>query len=418
MHQPVANPFSRYADKIEKKVDRLLRILSYKNRFSIQKKLLVLMQDNLVAVNLWQEKRFKGYKYLTKGKRNRFYKNTDIIIEEFTRYSTNFKFSDKTLFTQLSSLGFNPSTSEIRTKTKYLYSIMNFLKPGERYQYLEGASFGKLLSNITKEKMIGDCNQIVTFYTFLYSLKYPIRDLQIKLVPGHVCLHFHGIDIEATNGSFQNYTKYEKILPIVELISTNLLDTSDFRDKKLKIDARSFVKAAELAHQISSHTQIVENNLKAAYHNLALEASNKHDYATAKFYAGKIQDPGLRMNIYKNAVIYHTKNNNFQKARYFASLANDSELRRYINEQEGWHHFKNHNYTKARKIFNRTANKEMVKACYSKEYNEIQKRVSNLRTEDQHRAHKADYKKMLSLAGKMGDHKLQENIRNILSQLK
>lgn len=417
MYQPILNPFSTYTDKTEKKIDKLLKSLSYKNRFNIQKKLLILMQENLVAVNLWLEKKFKGYKYLSKGKRTRFYKNTDSIIAEFNAFINKFKFSDKQLFGILSYHGFTPSTPEIRTKVKYLYAIMNFLKPGERYQYLEGASFGKLLSNIAKEKMIGDCNQIVTFYAFLYSLKYPIRDLQIKLIPGHVCLHFFGIDIEATNGSFQKYEKFEQILPIIELISTNLLDTSDYRDKKLKIDAYSFVKAAELAHQISSHTEIVENNLKAAYHNLALEASNKHDYSTAKFYAAKIQDPALRMNIYKNAVIYHTKNNNFQKAGYFASLANDSELKRYILEQEGWYNFKNRNYSKAQKIFTRTANKEMVKACYAKQYNEIQKKISNLKTESEHKAHKADYKKMLFLAGKMEDYNLQENIRKILSQL-
>lgn len=375
------------------------------------------MQDNLIVLNLWLEYKFKGYKYLNKWKRKKLYKNTRLIVENFNNFLQSYNLNSSQTDTVINRSKLNNKTIDNVEKLKYLSAIMSFLRPGPRYEYLEGASFGKLLKDIQKEKMIGDCNQIVTFYTFLYSLKYKVSDLEIKLLPGHVCLHFQGVDIEATNGTFQHYTDYQKILPIHELIATNLLDTCDFRDKQLKINSRQFVKGAQLAQNISSANEITNKNLNVAYHNLALDLANNKDFRGAKFYLDKINDPRLTETIFHNAVLYHTKNKDFKKAKYFANLSHKQDLLNYVTEQEGWYYFKNNNFSKAISIFSKGSNDEMVKACYARMYNKIQKRVASLKSIEQQKVHKQDYLKMAELAGKMGDYKLQDQIKEIIKKL-
>jgi len=416
----VFNPFSKYVDRHEKKSDKLLRKVSFYSPLEVQKKVLELMQENLVVFNLWLEKEFKGYRYLNRWNRKKFYRNTQIIVNEFNNFVNKTNVNEASLIKYLNQIGYKPSQTQLE-RLKYLFLIMLFLKPGEHYEYLEGASFGKLLKDVTKEKMIGDCNQIVTFYTFMYAQKFQIKDLQIKLIPGHVCLHFEGLDIEATNGSFQMYDKFEHILPITEIISTNLLDISDARDKQLKIDSRSVVKAAELAVRISSLKDIVENNLRIAYHNLAIEASANNNFQTAKFFLDKMppseETNSLKENIYHNAVVYYCKILDFSKSRYYLSLMGNQELKTYISNQEGYYYFKNGNYEKALEIYRNAGNQDMVRSCYAQMYNIIQHKVANLKTVAEVKAHRYDYQKMQDLARKMGDSELENQVTKILNSI-
>ncbi|MBD3328823.1 hypothetical protein GF340_06020 [Candidatus Peregrinibacteria bacterium] len=384
MFQPVKNPFSKYADKLERKVNRLLKRVTTKSRFFIQKELEKIMQKNLVITNLWLEKQFKGYKYLRKGKRKKMHKNTQIIVNHFNEFVEKTNADPGKVLEYARSKNFQLTNPDAKERLIYLYKIAQFLQPNRYYQYLEGASFGKLLTNITHEPMIGDCNQIVTFYTYLYSLKYPIRELQIKILPKHVCLHYNGMDIEATNATFQHYEEYEALLSIVELISTNLLDTSDFRDKQLQIDARTFINGAKLAKHISSMTQIVDKNLKVAYHNLALETAKQHNFSSATFFADKIHDPDLTKYIYQKAVTHFTKKHNFRKAKYFANKSRDRELMKHV---------------------------------YAMQFNQIQKKVKHLKKASEHKSHIKDYKKMRDLAGKMGDTKLRSDLNKFIGSL-
>jgi hypothetical protein len=418
MHKPVFNPFSKYADQLEKEADKLLNKLAYKDNVYINKQLLVLMQENLVALNLWLEKKFKGYKYLSKWKRSTLYKNTDALVETFNKFCAEIRINEKYIEERYKEIQPSHHSTETRNKLKYLYCIMLFLQPGKYYEYLEGASFGKLLNNPQKAKLIGDCNQIVTLYAFLYSLKYPIRDLKIKLLPNHVCLHFFGIDIEATNATFHKYKDFTHILNISELISTNLLDTADFRDKTLNIDSRTFIKAAELAVQISSIKDITFKNLNVAYHNLIVESSRQKDFDTATYYLKKISDPELEHSVYTNAAVYFTEKKVYKKAFYYADLARDQKLKEYITTQEGWHYFQKNDLSKALQIFKSIKNTEMEKACYAKMYNNLQQKTAGLTTISQHRAHKNDYHKMLDLARKMNDRPLEENLLKLLDSIK
>ncbi len=444
MLEPIMNPFSGYADRQEKRVDKFLRKIAFVGVFEAQRVLLEMMQKNMVILSLFLEWKFKGYRYLKKGARKKMYINAERIGVAFLNYANSVRIDEAALLANVRGLGLSvPAAPPDIEKLKYIALIMSFLRPGDTaggtkglaassnlsrgpgnyYQYLEGASFGKLLVDIDRgEKMIGDCNQIVTFYTYLYSLRYEIRELQIKLPKGHVCLHFKGIDIEATAGVFANYKEYEWLLPLVELVSTNLLDVSDFRDAQLMINSREYLRGSQLAYSISSQREIVAKNLSVSYYNLAIESMKSADFETAEFFlekAGRNDADAvqLREAIFHNAVIHEVKANNFSRARYFAGKSSEYDLKRYIDEREGYYYFENGGLTRARELFAASGNSEMVKACYAKEYNQVQARVTGLRDIATMKAHRADYDKMLDLAYKMDDQSLIENLHNVLKQL-
>lgn len=417
--RPIINLFSRYADHCEKKADQLFKRIIFLDRTTAQKRLLDLMQYNLVVVNVWLEKEFKAYKYLKKRNRRHLYKNTQLIVQNFEQFCAQFQ-PDQTYLQEIVKK-FNLQFSvELLQKLGYLAQIMAFLKPGQVYEYLESASFGKLLVDPHKEKMIGDCNQIVTFYVFLYSLKFPISDLNIKIIPGHVCLHFNGIDIEATNATFHQYETFEYLLSITELIATNLLDISDVRDAQNSITTRTLLKGSELAYCISSMRPLVEKNLQIAYQNLAIESARKKDFDTARFFLEKLQIPDLKKQIFHNAIIYYCDQHNFQKAKFYVSklseldMAKGDEMKRYVSEQEGHYYFKNGNLEHALSIFKSLNHSAMIKACYAQEFNKLQRRVAFVKTIEEAKKQKNTYARMLNLAQLMEDNDATEKIRKIL----
>ncbi len=416
MLQYVWNPFSKYVVRLERKIDKFLSRANYGNKYALERRLGKIMSTNMVVLNLWLEYKFKGYQYLKKRTRRAMYQNTQKIAEEFLKFTESNQIPKKSLLANLHSKGLSVKEPDL-DKVQYLAKIMAFLKPGQHYQYLEGASFGKLLKDISKEMMIGDCNQITTFYVFLFALKFPLDDLQIKLPKGHVCLHFKGIDIEATNGTFQKYTEYQYILPITELISTNLLDVSDFRDKTIKIDPKEFIKGARLAYALSSHRELVSKNLQVAYNNIAVEALNKNDFKNAEFYFGKTKNHKALQSVYRNAALYYAEHKNFRSAKYYVNKSSSAEIKKFVQEKEAFYYFDKGSIDRARVMFAAIGNKQMVKACYGKEYNKIQARVSGITLLSEMRKHKSDYRKMLQLAKHMDDSRLVENLQGILRKI-
>lgn len=272
--------FSPYVNSFERRVNKFFRnIKSTSGSLSVNSELQELMQKDLVVLSVWLERKYKGYKYLSKRMRRRMYENRDLIVKKFEEFCAEHELQEKD------------------EKLLRLRQIAAFLRPGSLYLYLETSSFGKLLQNPEKEKLVGDCNQIVTFYIYLYSLKFPVKDLQIRILPGHVCLHFKDIDVEATNATF---VKYEEgsVLPVTEIVSTNLLDLNDFREKAQQISPRDMVKSAQLAYTISSMKEVVTKNLEIAYHNLAVTCLAADDFEGAMFYADKKGDNELKKAIY------------------------------------------------------------------------------------------------------------------------
>ncbi|MBN1494131.1 hypothetical protein JW911_00125 [Candidatus Peregrinibacteria bacterium] len=371
--------FTPYVNLFEWKVDLFFKhIKSTDSIFTIKRKLLELMQKNLIIVNIWMEKKYKGYIYLTKKARRKMYTDTLKIVEKFNKFRAENPI-------EKISIDIPPANLE---KVILLAQICEFLKPGKYYEYIETSSFGKLLRDPDKQKLEGDCNQIVTLYTYLYSTKFPLEDLQIKLLPEHVCLHFHGIDIEATSGELTKYEKFDHILPVTEIISTNLLDLTDFREDTQKISEHVFVKSSQLAYAISSLREIVSKNLNIAYHNLGIAALNTNNYETAVFYLSKTDDKESLKIAYHNASVYFLNQKNYTKAEFYA-------------DKTGNFDFKN----------------EIKKSAAAEEYNNLAKKVANIKTIEQAKQHKYTYQKMLDLAQKIGDESLINNVRDILNKL-
>lgn len=367
------NFFSRYAHPFEKTVNDFFgNIRSTSDPNKVHKQLESLMQHNIIVVNLWMEKRFKNYTNLTKKKRSQLYNNAEIIGQVFDE------------FLQTYTAPINQNTEQL----VYMSAIMAFLKPGTRYNYIPSASFARLLQNPRTTILEGDCNQIVTLYTFLYSRKYPITDLRAKLLPEHVCLHLQDIDIEATNATFQQYTEHEGIVPITELIAINLLDVSDFREMTAKITEASMVDGAKLAYVISSNRTLVQRNLRVAYHNLAVYAADRSKFSTALFYANRCQDAKLLDYVNHTAAASFIKKKLYSKARFYAE-----------------------------KLTNPQTRKDLVRSTYVGEYGGLANTVQNDRTLEQIKKHRSTYKKMLILAKKSGLTEQEAQLQKVLKQL-
>lgn len=381
------NLFSSYAHPFEKTVNRFFRgIRSSSDPKKIHLSLEQLMQQNTIVVNLWMEKRFKNYTHLTKRKRRELYANAEIIGQTFDQFAGEY----------LTPGERRDAINHVSTKVPpayqdqlmYMSAIMAFLKPGQRYQYIPTASFGRLLQNPQHTVLEGDCNQIVTLYTYLYARKYPIADLSAKLLPEHVCLHLQGIDIEATNATFQHYAEHQGIVPITELIAINLLDVSDFREMTAKLSQRSMVEGAKLAYVISSNRELVRRNLVVAYHNLSIYATEQKQFPTALFYARQTNDSKLLEYVQHAAALYFIKQRNFTKGRFFAEKLSDATVRKTI-----------------------------IRSTYVEEYNVLTKTVQNDRTLQSMKKHAGTYRKMLNLAKKADLTEQTAQLQKLLQQL-
>jgi hypothetical protein len=409
--------FSPYVSPFERKVDKFfVNIKSTDSLASIKDKLLELMQENLMIVNVWLEKKFKGYLYLTKDARRQMYADTQLIIKKLEEFCAAHpvKVDDLKIFFKQQSFPF-PDGSE--DKLVYLYQIMMFLEPEKYYHYITTASFGKLLRDPNKVKLEGDCNQIVTLYIYLYSLKYPVTDLQIKLLPEHVCLHFREIDIECTNGQFAKYTENREVLPSTEIISTNLLDLSDFREDIQTVTPDVIVKSAQLAYAISSLKTMVAKNLNIAYHNLAVSALNSHKFDSAIFYFEKAGDREQMINVYRNGAIYYFGLKDYKKALFYANKSGDHELEKNIKYSHGVELYNNNSVDRALEIFSSLGDEKMKKACYQKQYNELVHEVAGVKTIQEAKNKKFVYQKMLTLAEKMGDESSAASVRGTLGKI-
>lgn len=387
--------FSPYVLSYERKVDKFFKkIKSSSNSYDIKKKLLELMQKDLVVLDLWLERKFKGYKYLKKSVRRKIYHNRDQFLKNFKIFINNFEIGGKKITDEHLSNLIKEELTEKKldfpnAKIKeiiFLRKIMFYLQPGALYHYQEGANFGKLL--LDPQKMIGDCNQIVTFYIFLFSLKFPIEQLKIKLLPDHVCLHFFGVDIEATNGTFKKYKNYEEILPVTEIISTNLLDILDIQEEVQEISPQTILKSSQLAYAISSLKPLVSKNLETAYRNLGIHALNSKDFKTAIFYFQKVTDQDLLKSTYHNAAVFYYKNKNYKKSKFYAQKKGDPELI-----------------------------KKIEKTLKIKEYQQLSEKIKKVKNINDARNYKSTYRKMLQLAKSFEDQALVEKIEETLKKL-
>jgi len=411
--------FSDYTGPDEREVAKFFSKIHENQSYEDVRPLLVkLIQKNIIAINLWTEFKYRQYKYLKKSERKLLYENIHALRADFEKYYISSKHLPEMILNEIKAFGVN--TDKLSDKTQkliYLKSIMDYLSPrAGRYSYRESSTFGALLKDPTKEKLVGDCNQIVTLYIYLYSLKYDVLDLQIKTYPGHVALHFYGIDIEATNGQFANYKKEEQmILPIEEIVSLNMLDVTDNYYKTHEVSAVALLEASRVAYVLSSQREIVEKNLITAYNNAVVEMLNSSSYKKALEFARASGDQKLIATAGHNGAIYYMKENNFKRALEFAEYSKDSDkLKHAIHQNEGAYYFNKGNYNYAIIAFENAGDSDAVKTCYGALFNDEQKKLGSIKTTEDLKANKKIIHNMDSYAKKSGN----QSLINYVSDLK
>jgi hypothetical protein len=408
--------FTPYTDASERTVARFFKGLTERNNGQKTKtKLNVLLQQDIATINLWTEYRYKGYKYLDKGERKKLYTNLQLIATGFDRFYTNNTPLVDTVIARIQQLA--PQATPDPDRAVLLQALTDYFSPHRgTYEYRESSSFGRLLRNPSHEKLVGDCNQIVTLYIYLYSRYYDTQDLRVRILPGHVALHYNGIDIETTNSTFKNYSHETEteILPLEEIVSINLLDTTDMYLATHEVAAEDLLQASRLAFILSHNRDLVTRNLKAAYTKLVKSLMERNNYSQALKIAKTSQDMTLLHAVGTNGAIYEIEHHNYAAARRFAqhSLKND-ELTQGSWKAEGSHHYQAHRYHDAIKAFEHVGDQTRVHQCYEALFFEEQKKLGSNLTTESIKKYAGIIKRMRTYAKKSDNKKLIEHANNL-----
>jgi tetratricopeptide (TPR) repeat protein len=403
--------FAPYTDARERAVGLFFKGLTeHSSQSRTQARLDNLLQRNIAVINLWTEYQYKGYKYLRKSQRKKLYANLQLITDDFDRFYMGNVRSTESVVSRIHQL--TPGVTVDPKRVLLLQALMDYFS-GEHgvYEYRESSSFGRLLRDPSHEKLVGDCNQIVTLYIYLYSRYYDVHDLRIRLLPRHVVLHYEGIDIEATTGRFASHGNQEGglVLPIEEIVSVNLLDATDSYLATHEVSAENFLQASRFAFILSHDRDIVTRNLDAAYGKVISSLMKRHNYRQALKFATASRDVTLLGIVGHNGAIYEMERHNYAAARRFAKYAPKREdLIRDSWQSEAIHYYQAHRYHDAIKVFKRIGSQERVRQCYEALFFEEQKKLgSNLTTESIKR-YATVIRRMHGYAKKSGNRELIE----------
>lgn len=402
--------FSSYTDEQELRVGRFFDGLREQaSRIEVRLQLMKLLQGNIAVINLWTEYRYKGYVYLKKSERKKLYDNLQLIAEDFEQYRASIDLPESLV---REAVGKHVDARPEIQRTMLLFAIMKYLSPQRGlYEYRMSSSFGRLLRDPTSETLVGDCNQIVTLYIYLYSRHFDINDLKIRLLPEHVALHFQGVDIEATTGTFANYrdNKGSSLQPIEEIVSVNLLDATDEHFAQKEVNPKDFLQAARFASILSHDRDIVTRNLEAAYGKLVNVAMRRDDYDQALKMAQQSQDMQMISVVANNGALYFMKQHEFAKSRKFAEYAlKRTDLIRDSYHAEAVYYYNKHRYLDAAKAFERVGDTVRVANCYEALFFEEQSKLGKNLTTADIKNHKSTVSNMHSYAKKSGNKKLIE----------
>ncbi len=356
-----------YVSTQERSVGRFFAGLSeHASLPGVRAQLLALMQKDIATINVWTEFRYKGYTYLRKQERRRLYANLERIARDFDEYRETHPVDGTALTTWLKTVA--PHARVHVNQASLIQQMMDYFShDGGRFEYRDSSSFGRLLRDPAKERLVGDCNQIVTLYLYLYSRYFPISDLSIRTVPGHVALHYGGVDIETTTGEWTNYTTATgaKVMPVEEIVSINLLDTTDENFATHEIDPNDFLQATRFAVVLSHERDIVTHNLSAAYAKLINERMKRHDYANALKFAKQSRDMELLAVVGTNGAIHHMSEHKFSAARKYAEVSpRRAELIKDSYRFEGAYHYEAKRYHDAITAFKKYGDESLVQKCY------------------------------------------------------
>ena len=393
-----------YTDARERQVALFFGGLTERSSLaSTRARLLELLQQNIAVINLWSEYKYKGYTYLTKRERKKLYTNLARITSEFDRFWESYD---------------SPEGDERR---KLLSAIMEYCSgPHGVYQYRASSSFGRLLVNPAEGPLVGDCNQIVTLYIYLYSRYFAVTDLRLRLLPGHVALHYNGDDIEATNGTIAHYDheKNNVLMPIEEIVSINLLDTTDEYLATHPIAPKDFLQSARFASVLSHDRDIVNRNLDAAYITITKQLMDSHNYTQALAFAKQSRDVELLAVVGHNGALYFMDRHQFTTARQYASHAlKRADLIHDSYEAEGAYYYNRKKFSEALKAFETAGNRQAVAKCYEGLFFAVQDTLPKQLTSENVRNYRKQIARMRDYAKRSGNKELVAHVDRLRQYL-
>ena len=358
----------QYADPTERRIGLFFKGLSEKKSAAAARlQLLDLMQRDLAAINLWTEYKYKGYKYLRKSTRKQLYSNLEQIAADFDLFYQSHKMDGEGIARHIHSIAPHAHVEPHRIQLLRALTDYCSLTRG-LYEYRESSSFSRLLRDPREEKLVGDCNQIVTLYAHLYAKYFDIRDLKVRLLPRHIALHYGGVDIEATNGTFANYddAKDAELMPVEELVTVNLLDTTDTYLETHEVDPEDFLQSSRLAYMLSHSREIVSRNLEAAYGSIINGLMGRHNFSQALKFAKQSSNVELLAVVGNNGALYHMDKHEFAAARKFAQYSlKRTELIQDSYRAEGVYQYNQQHFHEAITAFKACGDQESVRKCYA-----------------------------------------------------
>ena len=374
--------FSRFVNKDEKTLYRIL-----KNQHVDKIALAKLCQKNFMLVCVFLEHYTKGYVKLNKRRRRKIYESMRRLEFELFDYMARKKL-------------------EINTIREFFDVMYLFLHKSGRYTYQESTFLGGMQD---PNKLIGDCNQIVSLYVHLWNLFFEMDMLRIKLPKNHIVLNYKNIDIEATNG--KQTLKYNTLDPleVLELLTVNILDVSDFRQKQKSVAPRNLVEGFALAAELSSHNDLVAKNLIIAKNNLGLEylKQQKFKYAMSMFQQTQNQK-GIN-SVRTEACVFYVAKNKFRKALKFAQ---NQELQKYVYQKWVQFYVKKKKFSAALKNAHRVGMENFV---LGNEFNYLASGLPKSLNTEIAKKHIKKIKRLIVISEKLNDDKNAKKLRKLIS---
>jgi hypothetical protein len=408
--------FTPYADARERAIGKFFKNLTERSKQTrTRAQLIQLVQRDIAVINLWTEYRYKGYKYLNKSERKKLYANVELIANDFDEFYANNARPATEVMAHMQRLA--PHTTMDAERAVLLQALADYFSPRRGvYEYRDSSSFGRLLRDPSHEKLIGDCNQIVTLYIYLYAHYYQVQDLQIRTLPEHVALHYAGIDMETTTGTFTDYSARtgSNLVPVEEIVSINLLDTTDAYLSTHEVAAEDFLQASRFAFILSHDRTVVQQNLHVAYSKLIKSLMERANYKQALKIAIASRDRELIGIVGHNGAIHEIEHHNYAAARRYADSAPKStELIRSSWQAEGAYHYEAHRYHDAIKAFKHSDDQDLIRQSYEALFFEEQERLGSNLTTETIKNYAKTIKHMRNYAKKSGNKKLIQHANSL-----
>ena len=408
--------FSTYLNGKERKIDSLVNKLKLGNIHNRdwRRGIVNFFYENPVETCIWFEYKYKGYSFLKKSRRRKIYETRDKIQVDFLDWYSKLEFQESLIDKML------PNESLLLEEKKKLWKLVmidNFLNG--KYFYKESSAFWKLfpLKYDSRSQMIGDCNQIVSLYIWLFGLIDDSRNLQIKLLKNHVCIHMFGVDFEATNGHFMKYTEKSDVLDPENILAVNLLDIADPVEKKWDVNAVNTAKMHLIASLFDVDEDLVKENLRITYSNLGIFYLNQKNWEKARYFFWVAKDEEKIRYTYINESLAWADLHKYEKALKIAKKTKDPEFELQIKKNYFIWLTKQKQWKDARKLANSMQDKELYIYTYQMEFAELFEFLQKIKTKDKATSHKSKYERLLFLAKKIDNKEAVQSIQAILRKM-